>query len=89
MRLHEDQRPDLLLVDIGMPGENGFMLLRRIRSHEAAAGLPPVPAPAVTAYAGAIARREVLDAGFVAHVPKPVLPRDLVTAVHQAMHRQG
>ena len=87
LMLYEEDRPDLLLVDIGMPGENGFMLLQRIRSHEAATRLPPAPALAVTAYAGAIARQEVLDAGFVAHVPKPVLPRDLVTAVHQAMHR--
>ena len=87
LTLYKADRPDLLLVDIGMPGENGFMLLQRVRSHEAAAGLAPVPALAVTAYAGAIARKEVLDAGFVAHIPKPVLPRDLVTAVHQTVHR--
>jgi PAS domain S-box-containing protein len=91
LRFYREDRPDLLLVDIGigMPGENGFMLLQRIRSHEAATGVPPAPALAVTAYAGAIARKEVLDAGFVAHVPKPVLPRDLVAAVHQAMNRQS
>jgi PAS domain S-box-containing protein len=89
LSLYEGERPDLLLLDIGMPGENGFMLLQRIRRHEAARSLPPTPALAVTAYAGAIARKEVLDAGFVAHVPKPVLPRDLVTAVHQAMPRQS
>jgi PAS domain S-box-containing protein len=87
LSLYKAERPGVLLIDIGMPGESGFMLLQRIRRHEAEAGLPPTPALAVTAYAGAIARTEVLDAGFAAHVPKPVLPNDLVAALLQAVNR--
>jgi CheY-like chemotaxis protein len=87
LSLYMAERPGVLLIDIGMPGESGFMLLQHIRRHEAEAGLPTAPALAVTAYAGAIARTEVLEAGFAAHVPKPVLPSDLVAALHQAMNR--
>jgi signal transduction histidine kinase len=58
-------RPDVLLSDIGMPGEDGYALIRRVRA------LPPerggcVPAAALTAYAGAADRARVLAAGFQA-----------------------
>jgi CheY-like chemotaxis protein len=56
-----------LLVDIAMPGEDGYALLREIRQR----GLG-VPAIAVTAHAGAEWRRRSLDAGFMEHLDKPV-----------------
>jgi PAS domain S-box-containing protein len=87
LSLYKAGRPGVVLIDLGMPGESGFMLLQQIRRYEAEAGLPPTPALAVTAYAGAIARTEVLEAGFAEHVPKPVLPGDLVNALLQAVNR--
>jgi PAS domain S-box-containing protein len=77
----ERRAPHLLVIDIGMPGENGFELLKRIRAHEATHQLRQAPAIAVTAYAAAIDRDDALRAGFAAHVPKPVLPHQLLSIV--------
>jgi signal transduction histidine kinase/integral membrane sensor domain MASE1/CheY-like chemotaxis protein len=74
---------DALVIDIGLPSEDGFMLLRRIREWEAALSRSPVPAIAVTAYATTIDRDEALQAGFAAHLAKPVLPHQFVAAVRQ------
>jgi signal transduction histidine kinase len=69
---------DVVLVsDIEMPGEDGYQLLERARRELAARGVRLV-ALAVTAYARAVDRRRALDAGFDAHVPKPVEPAYLV-----------
>jgi len=72
--------PDLLLCDIGMPGEDGYQLIRRMRALESARGLA-TPAIALTAYAGDADRAHALDAGFQRHVPKPVDPADLVSVI--------
>ncbi|MEL6335265.1 MAG: ATP-binding protein [Pseudomonadota bacterium] len=66
------QRFDVLLLDISMPGMDGIEALHRIRAQEAAAGLPPVPAVAVTANAFEHQVRSYLAAGFAAHAPKPL-----------------
>jgi PAS domain S-box-containing protein len=76
----EAWRPDILLSDIGMPDEDGYALIRQVRS------LPPdrsgtIPAASLTAYAGAEDRRRALLAGFNMHVPKPVEPAELVAVV--------
>jgi PAS domain S-box-containing protein len=72
--------PDLLVCDIGMPGLDGYELMRRIRAELA----PPdrdVPAVALTAFARASDRDRALDAGFSAHVAKPLEPVELLTTV--------
>jgi CheY-like chemotaxis protein len=74
---------DVMIVDLGLPGEDGFTLLRRIRAHEQALRLPQAPAIAVTARAAAIDHQEALRAGFAAHVPKPVLPDEILSAIAQ------
>jgi CheY-like chemotaxis protein len=74
---------DLMIVDIGMPEEDGYSLLRRVRAYEAARGWPSTPAVAVTAYASSADRVDALCAGFVAHVPKPVLPETIVAVVQR------
>lgn len=73
-------RPDVLVCDIGMPGEDGYSLIRKIRS------LPPesgglVPAVAVTAFARAEDRAAALAAGFQMHAPKPINPAQLLNVV--------
>jgi CheY-like chemotaxis protein len=77
----ERQPRDVLVIDIGLPGEDGMILLRRIHGEEEQRGRARTPAVAVTAYAGTGYRDAALAAGFTAHLPKPVLPDDLLSAV--------
>jgi CheY-like chemotaxis protein len=79
------EAPDVMVMDIGMPNENGFSLLGRIRALESAKAVRPTPAVAVTAYAGAGARAEAQRAGFAAYVSKPAPPDDVVTAILQVL----
>ena len=74
------EKPDVLVVDIGLPGEDGYALLARLRGLEALAGRF-VPAVAVTAYARASDREQALAAGFAQHMAKPVDPHQLVEVV--------
>ena len=75
-----EQAPDVLLSDIGMPGMDGFELLRRVRSlSPAPAGR--TPAIALTAFSRSEDRTRALRAGFVVHVTKPVDPSELVATV--------
>jgi CheY-like chemotaxis protein/anti-sigma regulatory factor (Ser/Thr protein kinase) len=73
-------RPDVLICDIGMPGEDGFALLARVRALAAEDG-GLVPAIALTAYARSDDRRRVLAAGYQVHLSKPVDPDQLISAV--------
>ncbi|MDQ3282146.1 MAG: PAS domain-containing protein [Acidobacteriota bacterium] len=68
--------PDVLLSDIGMPDEDGYSLLRRLR----ASGFTN-PAIALTAYAGDENRQAAIEAGYAAHVAKPADPRHVVEAI--------
>jgi PAS domain S-box-containing protein len=63
---------DVLVSDLGMPGADGFDLIRRVRWQEDRGGRPRLPAVALTAYASAEDRERALAAGYDAHVPKPV-----------------
>jgi signal transduction histidine kinase/CheY-like chemotaxis protein len=76
----ERRRPDVLLSDIGLPGEDGYSLIRRIRA------LPPerggkIPAAALTAFARSEDRRRALVAGFQMHLAKPVDMAELTAVV--------
>ena len=73
-------RPDILVSDIGMPGEDGYSLIEKVRALDARHGRR-IPAVALTAYAGPEDRQRALSAGYELHVPKPVAPEDLVTAL--------
>jgi signal transduction histidine kinase/ActR/RegA family two-component response regulator len=76
--------PDVLLLDIGMPNEDGYQLLGRVRELERGRGLGPTPAIAFTAYAGESDRERARAAGFQLHLPKPVDPSQLTAAVAEA-----
>ena len=71
---------DVLVSDIGMPGEDGFALIRRVRSLGPAQG-GRIPAVALTAYARSEDRIRALAAGFQAHVTKPVDPPHLAEVI--------
>jgi CheY-like chemotaxis protein len=73
-------QPDVLISDIGMPGMDGYELIRQVRE------LPPdrgglVPAIALTAYAGETDLERALSAGFNRHISKPVEPDQIVDAI--------
>ena len=72
--------PDVLVSDIGMPGEDGYTLLRKIRSLPTAEG-GRIQALALTAYASESDQLRAFAAGFQTHMAKPVRPWDLVAAV--------
>jgi CheY-like chemotaxis protein len=72
--------PHVLVSDLGMPGADGYELLRRVRLLPAEAG-GHVPSLAVSAYATEEHRKKVLKAGFQGHLEKPVAADELVTAV--------
>ncbi|HWS55726.1 MAG TPA: ATP-binding protein, partial [Pyrinomonadaceae bacterium] len=80
--------PDLLISDIGMPGEDGYELVRRVRQLPAEAG-GRVPAIALTAYARVEDRMQALRAGYQMHVPKPVELAELVAVAASLVRRGG
>lgn len=80
LRVFVADRPDLLVSDIGMPGEDGYSLIRRVRQLSVEAG-GAVPALALTAFTGPENRAKALEAGFTEHVPKPVDPDLLIEVV--------
>ena len=66
-----EMRPHLLIADIGLPGEDGYALIRNMRAGESERG-GHVPAIAVTAYASDADRSHAIAAGFDAHFAKPL-----------------
>jgi CheY-like chemotaxis protein len=72
-------RFDVLLSDIGMPGEDGYALIRKVR--QLSPGEPLLPAAALTAYASAGDRAQAILAGYQAHLPKPINPSELTAVV--------
>jgi signal transduction histidine kinase/ActR/RegA family two-component response regulator len=72
--------PDLLISDIGMPDEDGYVLIREVR-----AGAPPdqpqIPAIALTGYAAEHEVERVLASGYQVHLAKPVEPADLINII--------
>jgi PAS domain S-box-containing protein len=76
----ERLKPDILVSDIEMPGEDGYTFIRKVRAME---GMQKerIPAAALTAYAGVEDRMRALSAGYDIHVPKPVEPAELVAVI--------
>jgi len=73
-------RPDVVISDIGMPDEDGYALIRKLRALPPEAG-GQIPALALTAYARDEDRRQALSAGFQMHLSKPVEPDKLIATV--------
>ena len=81
-------RPDILISDIGMPEEDGYTLMKKLRARESERG-GHIPAIALTAYARREDRLRALSVGYESHVPKPVDPIDLLAAVASLTNRIG
>jgi len=69
-----ENQVDLLVSDIGMPELDGYELLQRVRARSIS-----VPAIALTAYAGGVDRQHAMNAGFQAHLAKPIEPAQLLS----------
>jgi signal transduction histidine kinase/ActR/RegA family two-component response regulator len=78
--------PNIVVSDIEMPGEDGYSLIRKLRTGGNPAGRT-VPAIALSAYAGPGDRMRALDAGFQLHVSKPVEPAELVAVLANLAQR--
>jgi PAS domain S-box-containing protein len=74
-------RPNVIISDIGMPGEDGYSLIRTVRLKEARDRQGWKPAIALTAHARVEDRLRALSAGYQAHVAKPVEPAELVAVI--------
>ena len=86
IRLLKEQRPDVLVSDIEMPGEDGYELIKQVRALEAQHG-GQTPAVALTAYARTEDRIRALSSGFQIHVPKPVEPVELAMVIANLAER--
>jgi signal transduction histidine kinase len=73
-------RPDIVLSDLGMPGEDGYSLIRRLRANPTNEG-GAIPAIAVSGFAALEDRQRALAAGFQRHVAKPVNLPDLLSSI--------
>jgi PAS domain S-box-containing protein len=82
----EQKRPDVMVTDLGMPDEDGFSLLRRVREWEWVHGRY-TPAVALTAYGRSEDRKRALLAGFQMHLAKPVEPDELAVVVASLVKR--
>ena len=80
-------KPDLLVSDIGMPFEDGYSLIRKLRKLRSKQARE-TPAVALTAYATNEDRERALAAGFQMHVPKPIDPTALVRSIASATGRK-
>src|SRR4029077_11666266 len=86
--LVKSEKPHVLISDIGMPGEDGYGLIRRVRALSAETG-GHTPAVALTAYARAEDRVTAIVAGFQHHLSKPVEPNELIAIVASLAGRGG
>jgi CheY-like chemotaxis protein len=79
-------RPDVMIVDLGMPTIDGFEFIARIRA-STNSGVRDIPAVALTAFARSDDRTKALESGFEMHLAKPVDPGELVASVATLMRR--
>ena len=84
LRLYAAHRPTVVLADIGMPREDGYGFMHRLRKLEQERGDPPVPVIALTAYARPEDRRRARAEGFAEHLAKPFDTADLIRAIAAA-----
>ncbi|XYH93885.1 CHASE3 domain-containing protein [Sorangium sp. So ce1128] len=84
LRVLDEVAPDVIVSDIGMPGKNGYVLLKEVRLRHGARSA----AIAVTGFASKQDREQALMAGFDDHIAKPVTPDVLVSTIRQAVLRK-
>ncbi len=84
MKAFKSWKPDLLVSDIGMPNEDGYSLITKLRKLKTKRA-KEMPAIALTAYATKEDQERTLSSGFQMHVAKPIDPEKLITSIARAM----
>jgi CheY-like chemotaxis protein len=84
----DSQPPDVLISDIGMPIQDGYELIKQVRTRPSERG-GRVPAIALTAYARTEDRLHALRSGYQMHVPKPVEMAELVAVAASLVQRNS
>ena len=84
IRLAQERRPSLVLMDIRLPGIDGIEVLRRLRAEPTTRRIPVM---AMTASVMSEDRRKIMDAGFDASQGKPIKVHDFVAAVEDLLER--
>jgi len=79
-------KPDVLVSDIGLPGDDGYSLIRKVRALDEDRG-GRVPAAALTAFARSEDRTRALRSGFQIHLAKPIDPNELMAAIASLARR--
>ncbi|HWN08434.1 MAG TPA: response regulator [Pyrinomonadaceae bacterium] len=87
LKLFRSWKPDLLVSDIGMPDEDGYTLIKKLRKLRLKAA-KEIPAIALTAYATKEDKARALASGFQVHVPKPIEPASLIRSIASVMNRK-
>jgi CheY-like chemotaxis protein len=87
MQTMREWEPDVLVSDIGMPIEDGYSFIKRVRRLRSKRA-KDIPAVALTAYVNAVDRNKALTAGFQAHLPKPIEPQALVNLIAETTGRK-
>jgi PAS domain S-box-containing protein len=87
IKLVLSERPDMIISDIGMPGEDGYEFIRKVRALSADKG-GRTPAAALTAFARAEDRTRALRAGYQMHAAKPIEPAELTAVVASLASRR-
>lgn len=82
------QRPDVLVSDLAMPGEDGYSLIHKVREWERTRDAGVLPAIALSAFGRPEDRTRALYAGFQMHVTKPVEPVELVVVIRSLIERR-
>jgi len=82
MSVAQKERPDAILLDLGLPGGNGMVVLQRFKANTALSGIPII---IVTAEDPSVAETRAIEAGADAFLQKPVDQDKLLAAVQQAM----
>ncbi len=88
LSLIEGWRPDVLVSDLGLPGEDGYSLIKKVREKESREG-GFIPAVALSGYARMEDKARALAAGYQLHLAKPVSPLELADAVAGLTGRDG
>ena len=88
----ESEPPDVFICDIGMPEEDGYAVIRKVRALETSRGIHlrrRIPAIALTAFAQPEDRVRALQAGFQIHVAKPIEPSELIVVIDTLVRGGG
>lgn len=84
LRVASEQRPELILCDIHMPGMSGVDVARQLKGNPELASIPLV---AVTAYAMVGDREQILASGFEAYLSKPIEPENFVSQIEASLRK--